>query len=49
MMLVRAALIQLLGALEDALGLPRTMQKSDDRRALRPERLIDRTSGNPQS
>jgi hypothetical protein len=32
---VRAALIQVLGAVEDALGLPRTLPSRADRRAAR--------------
>jgi hypothetical protein len=32
---VRAALIQVLGALEDALGLPRTLPSRSERRAAR--------------
>lgn len=33
MMLIRAALIQLLNALDDALGLPRTAQSRQERRS----------------
>lgn len=32
---MRAALIQLLGAIEDALNMPRTLPSRDDRRAAR--------------